>query len=59
MTTRQKKKLLKRRYHIDRINRNVNIKRSLDMNYVFIRRVLREIDKAILGGEKHDETGGT
>lgn len=58
MNTRQKKKLLKRRHHIDRLNRNVNIKRSLDVNYVLIRRVLREIDKAILGGENHDETGG-
>ena len=52
MTTRQKKKLLKRRYHIDRIGRNINIKRTLDVNYVLIRRVLREMDKAILGGEE-------
>ena len=49
MTTRQKKKLLKRRYHIDRINRNINIKRTLDINYVLIRRVLREMD--LEGGE--------
>lgn len=43
MTTRQKKKLLKRRYHIDHINRNVNIKRTLDMNYVQTRWLLRDI----------------
>ena len=43
MTTRQKKKLLKRRYRIDSINRNINIKRTLDMNYVQTRWLLRDI----------------
>ena len=50
MTTRQKKKLYKKRYHVDRIGKGVNIKRSLDTNYVVTRRILKVFDKAIMRG---------
>lgn len=50
MTTRQKKKLYKKRYHVDRIGKDVNIKRSLDASYVVTRRILKVIEKAIMRG---------
>ena len=51
MTTRRKKKLYKKRYHVDRIGKNVSIKRSLDASYVVTRRILKIFDKVILRGD--------
>lgn len=50
MTTRQKKKLYKKRYHVDRIGKNVSIKRSLDASYVVTRRILKTMEKVIMRG---------
>ena len=50
MNTRIKKKKFKERYHVDKLNRNVSIKRSADVNFVLIRRVLHRMDKALFEG---------